>query len=119
MHVELADGDREAELGAERLGEAGDGGGGAGEDRARLDAQPAPCAWWKSSELRTSAAMRRTPSTRTARASATMSVVALDVLERRVEADVLEPGAGVLERERRRSASSTASGLEAAAGRRG
>ena len=55
---------------------------------------------WKSRELRTSAAMRRTPSSRTWRACSTIAAIALDVLDRRLDADVGEPAVGVFERER-------------------
>ena len=92
--------DRQAELGAERLGEARDRHGSAGEDDALDAASARPERVWKSSELRTSTAMRRTPSCRTRRASLTIASSPSIVLDGGAEPDVVEPGAGVLERQR-------------------
>ena len=74
---------------------------------------------WKSSELRTSAAMRRTPSSRIWRACSTISASPSIVLDGRLEADVREPPVGVLERQRAALGELDGEGLDAAARRRG
>ena len=57
------------------------------------------CIAWKSSELRTSSAIRRTPSFSTSRASATMSASPSTSSTGVQQADVAEPAVGVLERQ--------------------
>ena len=62
---------------------------------ARETLPASSCMRWKSSELRTSAAMRRTPSSRMLARLGDDLGVALDRLDGRLDADVREPAVGV------------------------
>ena len=83
---------------------------------ARDTVPASSCMRWKSSELRTSEAIRRTPSSRIWRACSTICSIAGDILDGVLHADVGQPAVGVLERQRGALGELDGEGLDAAAG---
>ena len=117
MPVDQAGLDRQAELGGEGVVEAGDGGRGAGE-HGPLDAQAHALLGVVEVERVADLAADAADAVEQDRARLLddlVLVVGLDLAERRDQADVAQPAAGVLQRERLALGELDGDGLEAAA----